>query len=406
MNFVSGFAGIYIVLAASCAVAQVETEARKTWGEDRLRRGVSPEREESYRLPALDHEIRVLAQPVTTSIRAYEPLILNVRLTNRDTRPLRLEVRDDGLPYGIASVVTQPDGGILRLHQWLVHSEASPPGHDVTLGPGESTTGELLIIFGGPPTGVAFPVPGTYTVQCACQPDGRFAPVMSNEVRISVGKASRRETDFFSELRALSIWYYGTNEEYLIEREGEEIRQFEFGLNLLRRFIRETKPGYTDPERDPADEKTAELLESVATLVERYPDSAYSGCLARFLGLVHLHAFGREIGRETARAWHETGKGPTWKSEELRGRASYQKALRYLTKANEGDLWPRTAVPANLASLHTLAQEWNESEKYLVILREKCADFGGPEMADRLETRMSGARKRAESDKSTESPGP
>ena len=387
MKFVSGLLGICFVIVVNCAAAQPDGEAGKAWREDRLRRGVSPERVESDRLPPLEQNIEVVMRAAMTRIAAYEPLIVNVTLTNRDGVPLDLEARDDGLPYGTASVVTWRGGAAVRRNQWLEHYESAPGAHEITLAPGESTTGELLIMLGGGPTGIAFPVPGTYTVQCACQPDGRFAPVMSNEIRVSVDMLSEQEKSFFSDLRRLSIGYYGVNEDWLIQKEGEEVRKLEFGLEILRRLLRHAKPLLIEPERNPRDKKPAELVTLLEALLERYPDSAYSGYIARYLGLVHLATFEHEgsvIGHET------------WDTVRCRAHPDYQKALQYLTVAKNADLWPRTTALENLAFLHACAQEWERAQECLTALRTEYADVSGTEIADELESQMTRFRQKLE----------
>ncbi|MGB2985950.1 MAG: hypothetical protein WBE26_08705 [Phycisphaerae bacterium] len=397
MKFVSGLLGICFVVVVNCAAAQPDGEAGKAWREDRLRRGVSPQRVESDRLPALEHNIEVVMRAAITRIAAYEPLIVNVTLTNRDVVPLDLEARDDGLPYGTASVVTRRGGAAVRRNQWLEHYESAPGAHQITLAPGESTTGELLIMLGSRPTGIAFPVPGTYTVQCACQPDGRFAPVMSNEIRVSVDKLSEQEKSFFSDLRRVSIGYYGVNEDWLIQKEGEEVRKREFGLKILRRLLRHTKPLLIEPKRNPQHKKPAELVTSLEALLERYPDSAYSGYIARYLGLVYV-----------ATLEHEASLGGWGERDPERARAhpAYAKALRYLTMAKDANLWPRTTALENLVLLHILAQQWDKAAEYLVALRERCADIGGVGIADKLEAEMQRFRGKIEAHKAKESPGP
>jgi hypothetical protein len=334
---------------------------------------------------------------MVTSIRAFEPLIVGVTLTNRDSTPLQLHVRDDGLPDRLASVVTHPDGAIFRHHQWVTPQETAPGSHEELLAPGDSTTGEVVILFGGPPTGVAFPVPGTYTVQCACQPDGRFAPVMSNEVRVTVEKITNEETSFFSELRALSLSYYGLNEDYMVEREGEYVREYEFGLKLVRRLLRHTKPILIDPERNSRDKKAAELVKSLEAMLERHPDSAYSGYIARYVGLVYLKTLEHEGSLE---GWGE--RDP----QRVRAHPAYAKALRYLTMAKDANVWPRTAALENLVMLHGLAQEWGKAKAYIATLREQCAGIGGGPIADQLEAQMKEFRAKMESHRAEQASEP
>jgi hypothetical protein len=162
---------------------------------------------------------------------------------------------------------------------------------------------------------------------------------------------------------------------------------------VLKRAIKRTKPLLLNPERNPADKKEVELLESLAALLERHPDSAYSGYIARYLGLVHLATFEHEgsvIGHET------------WDTARCRAHPDYPKALQYLTVAKDADLWARTTALENLAFLHTCAQEWDKVTECLTALRTEYADVGGTGIADRLDEQMTRFRAKLEARRARE----
>jgi hypothetical protein len=52
--------------------------------------------------------------------------------------------------------------------------------------------------------------------------------------------------------------------------------------------------------------------------------------------------------------------------------------------------------------LHILAQEWDKAAEYLVALRERCADIGGVEIADKLDAEMERFRKKIEARRANE----
>ncbi len=360
---------------------------------------VNPWRAQSDSLPPPEHRIEVLVRASAKNMSAYEPLLVNVTLSNRDILPLTIDVRDDGLPHRAASLVTQPDGIVVRMHQWLTHSETSPARHEVVLAPGESTTGELLILRGGYPTGVAFPEPGIYTVQCACQPDGRFAPVLSNEAKVFVEPISDTDRAFFTELRALSISYLGVNMDYLIETEGETIREYEFGFDLLKRVIRQTKPLRIDPEGDAYNRKQAALVETLTDLLKRFPDTAYAGYLARYVGLVHIETFERVASHGQLERWTQENLTEELQAVYDRAAKARETALRYLTTAAGQDLWPRTAAYFQLGRLYGLSEQWDKVHGCAVKIR-RIDVSNASELADRLESDVNGYRAKLERSKS------
>lgn len=326
-------------------------------------------------------ELALVVEP--DEIDTYEPVIARITLTNRDNEPLKLKVRQDGAPRSVASLVARADGPFERHHQWLRTS--GPSSQEISLAPGESTTGEILILFGGPPTGFPFSEPGHYWVKFACQPDRHFAPVYSNAVRVSVTRDDCGNAPLLDELSEIMYSRYGWDRESVIRGNGEDYIP---GIEILKRVIKVRQPHLVDPERNPGQEKEAEFVELMTDLLDRHPDSSYSGYIARFLGLVHIKTFEHEISHRGTGYWGETKASPDHKEVTQVCESEYEKALRYMTIASQTDLWPRTTAALHLARLYGMAEEWDKVRAVCDKLRTDYAEQNGAALADKLQSEM------------------
>lgn len=339
-------------------------------------------------LPSFPHSVEVELRVDRVKIAAYEPVIARITLTNRSAQLLSLEVRDDGAPFLLASLVARRGDEFERHHQWLRRS--GPHHHAASLAPGESTEGEILILMGRSHTGFPFAEPGKYVIKFACQPDGRFAPVYTNTVAITVSPVNRNEL-LLEELGDLVYAHFGLDRESVVRSNGGD---YMIGIRLLQKVIRQRTPHLIDPDRNPDDLKERELVEALTVMLSRHPDSSYSGYIARFLGLVHIKTFEHEGSLGGAGSWSKTKNSPDHADVRRTAQAAYVKALRYLTIAKNADLWPRTTAIENLSRLHTMAEEWDRVTSICEELRVDYAEYDGEILAVKIENRMAKYRAR------------
>ncbi len=315
-------------------------------------------------------------------IPVFAPVIARIKLTNKGDPPLSLDVREDGAPYAIIFITTHNGGKDFRHDQWLRRS--GPTKHNIVLAAGESTEGDVLIFF-GPPTGFAFGESGEYSIQIAYQPDRQHAPVSSKKVILNVVEDGRENRAFVEELTELAYEFFGYDREMFRHNNGEQILA---GYKLMHEILKVQRPHLVDPDGDEYNRKQASLVESLTKLLIRHPNSSYSGYIARYLGLQHIHAVMDEfsLGRHEVR---ENAEQPSlWDGTACRADPSYEKSLQYLTKADESNLWPRTTAIVNLALLHMVAQEWDKANGCFTELRTKYAESDGVRCADELQRQM------------------
>ena len=334
-------------------------------------------------LPSFPHAVELDIAVESDQLEAYDPLIARVTLINRGTKPLALKVHEDGAPASLVSMVARRDEEFFQHDQWLTRS--GPTVQPVSLAPDESTAGELLILFGGPPTGCAFSEPGQYYVKFAWQPNEHFAPVYSNVISVVVSPETRGNRGLLDDLSAVFCAHSGWSQESIARSKQEGVF---VGIRLLQRVIAQEKPHLVDPDRNPSDRKESELVESLTRLLDRYPNSSYSGYIARFLGLVHVKKFEHDLSRSGAGSWKSLKGAPAYKDIASACEIEYRKALDYLTIASTADLLPRTTAEANLARLHGLAEEWDDASAVCEKLRADYVGEAGAAIADTIESEM------------------
>lgn len=352
--------------------------------------GASPWRSSVDELPALPQDIDVELVVDREKIETYDPLIARITLTNRDNKQLKLKVRQDGAPRLVASLVARTDGPFERHHQWLRTS--GPSSREISLAPGESTTGEILILFGGPPTGFPFAEPGQYWVKFGCQPDRHFAPVYTNVVEVMVSPDDRGNAAFLDKLSELVYSHYGWDPESVVRNNGEDYIP---GMEILKKITKVQNPHLVDPERSPADKREAALVHALADLLDRHPDSSYSGYIARFLGLVHIKTFEHVVSHGHLERWTQENLTEELQVVYDRAARAREKALRYLTMAAEHDLWPRTTAYFELARLYGMSEQWDKVQECTAKLRTIGAS-NGIEIADRVEREITQYRQKLE----------
>lgn len=314
-----------------------------------------------------------------TTFEAREPLIARVTLTNHSDSAFRLELRRNGPPIGVSLEVASIDQTYRSHALWL--RRIGPEREEIELQPGDSTIRNLLVLLNHGNETYVFPSAGTYQVRCYWVPERSVAKVYSNEFQVTVVAPSTDNRDVLTELEHIALQYHGLNTAAFNEMRASDAKKAleREGLLLLARIVRQQKPHLVIPERDPSQQKEAELVESLKDLLDRHRDSSYSGYIARFLGLVYVKTFKHEVS-------HAGGKH--WDADKMRAQPTHQKALQYLTMASEAELWPKSTAFVSLAQLHGLAKEWDKASECLDSLRTQCKNVNGVEIADKLESEL------------------
>ncbi len=327
-----------------------------------------------------------------STFEAREPIIAHVRVRNLRDEPLTLLVRPGGAPVRMA-LETSCDNGPYSEHS-LSLERSGPQRTEKKLGPRKTTTGDVLVLldFGND---YVFPNPGEYHLRWNFYSGLGKALVYSNETRVTVLPMSRVNEECLAQLELIALRYHiGDDADHLDLNAPEAEKGLDQeGILLLAQITSETKPYLIDPD----DKREMELVDSLAKTLERYPDSVYSGYIARYLGLVYVKTLEHEA---SLAGWLE--RDP----ERARAHPAYVKALHYLTMAKDANVWPRTAALENLVWLHGLAQEWEKTSEYLGALRQQCPDIGGPGIADKLEGQMQRFREKIEARKAREATSP
>ncbi len=311
------------------------------------------------------------------TISPFEPVRLAVSLKNEDSRPVGCSVQQDGMPARVTVLIAKDNGTFQEYDQRLGRSE--PRHRDISLSPGESTNGEILVLFGGS-AGYIFSEPGSYRIQLNCVLDEKIAGVVSNELTFVVTNEVTKNEAIVNELDELAVAYLGLDRDALVRTRRENDHA---GTMLVKRIIAQVKPHLVTPERNPSDRQEAELVDSLERLLERYPDSSYAGYIARYLGLVYI----KRLEHEASHAG-----GEAWDAETIAKQPDYPKALKYLKQASESELCPSTTALTNLGRLHAMAKEWNKVDECVVALRTKHVESGGPKLADELARDMNKLR--------------
>jgi hypothetical protein len=305
--------------------------------------------------------------PARSELIAFEPLIVRVTLTNLGGEPLRLDVRESGAPYDLLTRISRDGTSCTEHNQWL--RRTGPKGRPAILGPGESASGDLLVVFDKRVPGVVFPDPGTYQLKVCWSSGTDSEPLCSAAIALNVADDNGVNKALLRDLERVAIDYYGYDPQ-VVERLPADQRVA--GVQLLARIIDQQRPLSRPSPGSAEAQNDAALVASLADLLRQHPDSSYSGYLARYLGLIYLQDF-----RNT------TGLRGDYQSK-LTAEPAYEESLRYLAVAEKADLWPRATATFHLAALHGLAQEWDEANARLDTLRSKYAGAGGTKLADDL----------------------
>jgi len=320
-----------------------------------------------------------------STFEAREPVIAHVTLTNRGRQPFRMSVREDGAPYGIALHVLDGDGSVSKHSLWI--GRHGPQPRDIELAGGESTTGDILVLLDYGKEYV-FPNPGLYGIVWRWYPGPGFAMMYTEEARVRVVPPSRMNEDFLEQLELIALRRDAGEAADTLDLSTPEAEKGLDRLGILRlgRIINEKQPYLIDPK----DERELQFVASLGELLVRFPDSSYSGYVARFLGLVYFKTLEQD---------YSALANEQWDSERTRAHPAYGKALRYLTMAKDADVWPRTTALENLFWLQGLTQEWDKADQYVVTLREQYGDIGGATIAEKLQSEMERFRARLEARK-------
>ena len=314
-----------------------------------------------------------------TTFEVREPVIAHVTLTNIGDQPFGLYICDGGAPLRVAFQVARLNASYDNHSLWL--ERGGPGATQVELGPGESTSGDILVLldYG---KGYVFSSPGSYTARCRW-----FGRIHSDELAVTVVRSSQVNEDFLDELELVAFRYHGGEAADTLDLSTPEAKKGldREGLLLLGQIIRQNKPHLVDPERNPADRKEAELVEALTGLLDHQPDSSYSGYVARFLGLVHIKTFEHVFSHGRLESWNRKNLSDEMQSVRNRASLARETALKYLTMASQHDLWPRTTSLYELGRLHVMSEDWEKVRQCAGKLRESCGAANGAEIADELE---------------------
>lgn len=343
--------------------------------------------EESGPLRYFPHAVKLGISFERTKFETHEPIIARVTLTNLSERAFRVELRRNGPPVSISLEVASIDQPYRSYALWL--RRTGPEREEIELQPGESTVGDILVLLNYGKGKYVFPNAGTYRVRCCWLPAGGFVKVYSDEFQVKVVPSSAVNNDVLTELERIAMKYHDIQLSVLNELKPSVAKKEleREGLLVLARIVRQRKPHLVIPERYPSQQREGELVKSLEDLLERHPNTSYSGYIARFLGLVYVKTFEHEISH---------AGGEHWGTEKMRAHPAYPKALQYLTKASETELWPRTTALINLSKLHGMAKEWNKVSQCLTALRTRYADVDGKQLADGLQREMNKFRTKVE----------
>jgi len=326
-----------------------------------------------------------------STLEAREPVIAQVMLTNLGDEPLRLPVRDDGTPLRIALDVSNGDSTYSTHSLWLTRNGPHPK--EVEVLPGKSTSGDVLVLldFG---VKYVFASPGAYRLRWHFYAAPGCPKIYTDEVRVSVLPSSRVNEECLARLQLIGLRYHVGDDADTLDLNAPEAESAlnREGILLLAKIISRTKPHLITP----GDRAENALVDSLQEVLERYPDSAYSGYIARYLGLVHLKTLEHAGSLEEATAWRETGKPPTFDAKAFKEKPAYQKALKYLTQAAKADLWPATTAQYHLGWLHLMARDWEKAEECCGILRKDYAASNGLHHADELRRQLHDFRAKVE----------
>ncbi len=338
--------------------------------------------------------VELLAEFRAQSVEVRAPLIAKIGLKNMGSEPLRLKVRPDGAPLQVGFEILEARGDFVEypLSLW----RAGPGGKEIELGPGQTTSGEILVLLDYD-RGYVFGSTGLYSVRWYWYPGEQFSRAFSGIAQIRVKAQSEPNKRALSDLQQLALTHYGGDQ---LPSGGLDSRDMSealegWGVKLLAKVIAQDRPLLIAPDQNPQDHKQAELVGSLEELLERHPNSSYSPYIARFLGLVHVKTFEQEISLAEGRSWNEAGKAPEWTTEKLVSEPAHAKALRYLTIAEEADLWPRTTATLHLGRLHVMAQEWEKATATIESVRAQPVTNSG-ELALELEKAMMAYKSKVE----------
>lgn len=316
----------------------------------------------------------------------HSPIIAHVTLTNIGETPIAVNVCKDGLPYALAVMIAPGGEPFVRHDQWL--TRPGPEFAELMLEPLEQTTGDLLIWT----TGILFSNIGDdYRLKVVWSSNEGRSRFESNMIDVSVVGKSEKNEQLLQGLDVVACRYYGYDPTAVMRLPADaHIAQ----QDILKRLFNQQAPHLVDPARRPEDKKKAKMIEELHDLLEQYPDSSYSAYIARYLGLVHLKTLEHEYSLAEGKAWRDTGRAPEWDSSNFRKDPEYQKALHYLTVADNADIWPRTCALRNLGWLHGLARDWDKVQACCNKLRMEYADVNGAELANQLEKTMNRFKKK------------
>jgi hypothetical protein len=338
-------------------------------------------------------DLRIKLAVDETSIETYEPLIVRVTLLNLDERPAKIMERLEGGPAFIETVINNEDGVEFRHDQRIRRS--GPKRKEAILLPGESTTGELLVMFGGPPTGCAFAEPGTYELSVVYKLAGAGAPIQSNKVQILVKGNVHDNRVLLDRLSEVTYEHDGYDREVMKSNNGPE---FVVALRLLPRIVGQIKPWMIDRDGSEESAKMLQLVDSLTEIVEQFPDASYSGYISRYLGLFHLKTVEHSVSRQS----HECNDA----FEDLvKAHPDFSSAEYYLERASKRRLWPSTTAFENLGILRLMAGDWKGGEDCVTKLSTDVNRVEGQEAADRLEKMTIKLKEKIRRRKLTQSDG-
>ncbi|UCC32139.1 MAG: hypothetical protein JSU86_07620, partial [Phycisphaerales bacterium] len=238
---------------------------------------------------ACPHPVGFTVSLDRSTFETREPVIAGVVLTNLGDRALRLLACDGGAPRRMALEVSRGDGPYTEHSLWLERN--GPQAREIELARGGSTSGDILLLLDYGKEYV-FPEAGRYHLRWNFYPGSGSALIYTDEVQVRVIPSSRVNEECLAQLELVALRYYAGDHADTLDLNAPEAKEGldHVGIQLLGKIISRTKPHLIDPD----DDRETKLLDSLAETLERYPDSVYSGYIARYLGLVYLKTLEHE----------------------------------------------------------------------------------------------------------------
>ncbi len=318
-------------------------------------------------------QLSVRFTTAASKVAALSPLAVTLQVANVGAVPLTIPVAKDGAPTGWIAHLVGPGSEQMECSPLQVGVQRH--AREMVLEPGQETNGSGLLLSAGQPGGYVFPQEGRYTLRVTYT--GSSGSVsLAGELQIDVTEGAADTRALVSLLGPIGIDLFGLDR---IRAERDPDFRVLGSVKLLMHVIACESGEIFDPQTERGS-RYHRVHAQLDDLLVRYPETEYSGFLARYLGLHAMKAYERKHSTSTPLA-HET--------------ASSDGALAHLELAANRATWPLHASLAALGDLHVLRRDWESVARTSGRLRAIGAP-GGTEGATRLDTRASKYRAKTD----------